>query len=1381
MSHQNYLYLEYRRTLSKFRKLQNRFEKRLANNTFQELTARKRHKLLTQLRKLKQKIVQLTSRLKLATAGGSLALSLGLMIGAQTEGLASTGPTGIGVPKTLTTDKTLLNTETDGSQENPDVAINDLGESTFVWESASNQIMGKGFGSDGESIEFTVTDDTFRNVDPSVALNDEGDFVVAWSSYELTSPYSTYSIKYMRYEVDGDEIVPDGPYTIAQGTSTESKALNNPDVAISEDGNFVIVWGDSETDVSDIKARYVNTENVSDLELNVTDNSPTESAKEPAVDIDDEGNFTVIWQESFDMMSASTSSVKSRKYRASTALESEKVLVSESGITDRLRTPDIALSGDGSFAIAWHDDYTSLSQEYIYAKSFDSEGTELCQITVVDDVAFQNLSDPAVAADKDGGFAVVYALENISSELSKISGARFNQLGGRHEDLDFYTGGEEEGENPSIAMNSRGDFVVAWDDREGEVNACEENLDCEGTGVYFKQYKDAGNAPYCLVEEAVVNDFSTGTQYRPSIDVDQNGNYVVVWQGEWHSTVEDGSGIIGQRYNADGTKEGSEFQINTTTTNNQLQPSVAMDPSGNFVVAWSSYDGDYSGDYNIRAQKFIANGSKDGSELLVDQVDGAYEVLFNPSVDMNSDGDAIIVWQRNNSSYGNYGLYARRLESDGQFAGDEFKVDSRTTAGSRNNPDVALDNDGGFVVAWGARIVTDEQTFIRRFDNKDNALDQNDVQISTGSSAQQRTQSIDMDKVSGDFLVAFTKEFGSYSSILASKYKSDGTAIFEEELLTNAGRADDEPHVSGNDNGEFAVVWNNSSGNNHAAISMFNEDNELEYEKFMAIDPDNSMVGVSVALDGDGDAMVVTGAYYSGGYNIYSKKLGRPLSGNIDAGSEFIVNSKIAFDQKDPDVAQNTDGDFVVVWYDFDANPNSEYTIRAQRYDEKGVRQGDEITVNNGTNNAVGDPAVALKDDGNFMVVWREYSAVGGEDDDVLGSLFDWDGNVVKDDFIINEETSHHQRNPDIAINHKGNFQVIWTERRSITTPWNKLYAREVSSDGTPDALGEQFLYDVGESANVSLQASVAVNDDGNMAIPYIYSYDGVKSGFFVFDEDAQVLVDDVDFSTSEQVDSRPPSISTNQDGDFVVAWSEYDLGNSKYDQMVRKYTSGSDFDADAVKVNDFTKHSAPSIIAVDDGDFIISSADRDDSDDFYNIYVQRLSSSLETIGPAILANNIDGSDVNENAIAASPDGSYTVVWQSSYADGSDEAIMARQFVSHKPVIENQGLTLDEGSEADITATELSFSNPSDNNNSAILTVNQLPSQGTLKLDGNNVALFQELDEDDMFFLSYEHDGSETTSDLFTFSVANADFETNNYTFSITVNPVNDEPDLTAN
>ena len=65
----------------------------------------------------------------------------------------------------------------------------------------------------------------------------------------------------------------------------------------------------------------------------------------------------------------------------------------------------------------------------------------------------------------------------------------------------------------------------------------------------------------------------------------------------------------GQRYDANGTPVGDEFQVNTYTANDQFVSflsSVASDSKGNFVVVWES-DGspgtDTSG-FSVQGQRY---------------------------------------------------------------------------------------------------------------------------------------------------------------------------------------------------------------------------------------------------------------------------------------------------------------------------------------------------------------------------------------------------------------------------------------------------------------------------------------------------------------------------------------------------------------------------------------------------------------------------------------------------------------------------------------------------------------------------------------------------------------------------------------------------------
>ena len=54
-------------------------------------------------------------------------------------------------------------------------------------------------------------------------------------------------------------------------------------------------------------------------------------------------------------------------------------------------------------------------------------------------------------------------------------------------------------------------------------------------------------------------------------------------------------GVTGARAGAQPVRVGSEFQVNTYTTNVQFPGGVAVDGQGNFVVVWTSYGEEGSG------------------------------------------------------------------------------------------------------------------------------------------------------------------------------------------------------------------------------------------------------------------------------------------------------------------------------------------------------------------------------------------------------------------------------------------------------------------------------------------------------------------------------------------------------------------------------------------------------------------------------------------------------------------------------------------------------------------------------------------------------------------------------------------------------------------
>ena len=86
--------------------------------------------------------------------------------------------------------------------------------------------------------------------------------------------------------------------------------------------------------------------------------------------------------------------------------------------------------------------------------------------------------------------------------------------------------------------------------------------------------------------EQQVNTTTTNSQKFPRTAMDGNGNFAVVWES-WGT---DGSenGVYAQRFDNSGSPLGNEFRVNTTPASNQQHADVAMNPAGNFVVAWMS-------------------------------------------------------------------------------------------------------------------------------------------------------------------------------------------------------------------------------------------------------------------------------------------------------------------------------------------------------------------------------------------------------------------------------------------------------------------------------------------------------------------------------------------------------------------------------------------------------------------------------------------------------------------------------------------------------------------------------------------------------------------------------------------------------------------------
>src|SRR5262249_24381580 len=215
-----------------------------------------------------------------------------------------------------------------------------------------------------------------------------------------------------------------------------------------------------------------------------------------------------------------------------------------------------------------------------------------------------------------------------------------------------------------------------------------------------------------------INTSTTGYQTQPRVAAGGIGKFVVVWPSLGANVVGGSENSVRParvRPGARGREVGGEFQVATSASGSAAWPGVAMDAAGNFVVVWHSFafDGDQTG---VVARRYDSSGAPIGGEFQVNTYTTDYQ--WAPSVAMNASVAFVVAWQSIYQDGYAGGIAARIFGSDGKPLGPDFIVNSGT-AHSQDLPSVAVNAAGEFVVTWTDVPVMTPGTFdifARRFD-----------------------------------------------------------------------------------------------------------------------------------------------------------------------------------------------------------------------------------------------------------------------------------------------------------------------------------------------------------------------------------------------------------------------------------------------------------------------------------------------------------------------------------------------------------------------------------------------------------------------------------------------------------------------------------------
>ena len=360
------------------------------------------------------------------------------------------------------------------------------------------------------------------------------------------------------------------------------------------------------------------------------------------------------------------------------------------------------------------------------------------------------------------------------------------------------------------------------------------------------------SASVCFAEFQI-NTRTSNNQANPAIAMDANGNFMIVWSS--YFTGDRSNEIFGQRFDPNCTPVGGEFQINTTTTGNQTESSIAMNAVGSFVVAWQGPGID---EEDIFIQQFDPNGQPLDYELLVNSyIQGRQRY---PKVAMNRDGVFVVVWESEKAKAGTTVVSCQLFDVNGLAVGEEFDVDAPADC---RYPDVAMDPNGNFAIVW---MQDENKNSIRgRLYDANGTAETELFEVSTINFSSVTRPSIAMD-ANGYFVVTWDGDpnKAGLDDIHARLFDPNGTALGEQFTVnTTLAEAQQYPQVSMNNKGEFVIVW-------ETEIEAHTTERDIFGQRF--------------------------------------DSLGQPV------GDEFLINTYVEGDQRYPDIALGENGVFVTVW-----------------------------------------------------------------------------------------------------------------------------------------------------------------------------------------------------------------------------------------------------------------------------------------------------------------------------------------------------------------------------------------------------------------------------------------------------------------------------------
>jgi hypothetical protein len=806
-----------------------------------------------------------------------------------------------------------------------------------------------------------------------------------------------------------------------------------------------------------------------------------------------------------------------------------------------------------------------------------------------------NQFSPEIARAGDGGFVAVWTSYDQDGANEGVFARRYSPSGAPQA-LEFqvnsYTSSFQS--FPAIAIDTEGDFVVVWESVASQ--------DGDGRGIFARRFDSTG-AP--LAFEFQANAFTTGDQRSPAVGTDADGDFVVAWL----SSGQDGSGggIFARRFDAAGGAQSAEIQVATYTLGDQGgRPAVAVGPAGNFVVVWQNPPSE------VTARRFDSSGNALASEFRVDHP-GINVFPRSPVASMNGDGEFVIAWLDGEDASG-LGISARRYDVSGVALSDVLRINDYTI-GDQQSPAVGIDGDGDLVLTWQsvAQDGHSQGVFARSFDASDVGLGR-EFQVNAVTVNDQGRPAVAV-AANGDFVLTWDSNLqdGSVFGVFARRFAGS-------KKLDIDGNGVAEPLTDGLLLVRYAFGFRGAT-----------------------------LIAGAVAVNCVRCTPALVEPYVASLAGITRSRR---------AGPEFQINSYTGGYQSSPWAAIDGEGDFVIAWHS--AHDGAGYGIFARRYEESGAPSTGEIQVNTTSTGDQRDPSVAADADGDFVVAW---DSSDGDGTGIFARRFNAAGAALGNEIQVNVYTTGEQIAPRVAMEADGDFAVAWHSLGQDGDA-HGAFARRFSSAGL--AQGGEIQINTYTTSSQKFPVP-RLKANGELVVAWeSYSQDASSGSIFArrFDTAGIALGGELQVNTFTSGPQYHPSIGGDPEGGFVVAWQSGQEGSS-FGIVARRLDASGVPQGSEISVNVFTASSQSFTVAsvAEDGAFVIAWQSDSQDGSGYGVFARRFDAAGVAQAAEFQIHSHAAGNQILPTLAMTPKGDFVVAWQSAGQDGASTGVFAQRFL----------------------------------------------------------------------------------------------------------------------